>query len=53
MLALAAGALFGFASTLHRGAHRHREEFERHVADVCADAALRARAKAPADSRTP
>ena len=46
---LALGALGGFAAgfarlACHRydGGHGRHEAFERHVADVCADAALRA-----------
>ena len=39
---LAAGAFFGFASAAHHGWHGRRDAFERHVADVCTDAALRA-----------
>jgi hypothetical protein len=40
------GAIFGFASAFHHGWHAHdrQEAFERHIADVCTDAALRARA---------
>jgi len=36
------GAIFGFASAFHHGFHSRHDEFERHVADVCTDAALRA-----------
>jgi len=39
---LALGAFFGFASAAHHGWHSRRDTFERHVADVCTDAALRA-----------
>ena len=48
---LAFGAIFGFASAFHHGWHEHeyrQEAFERHIADVCTDAALRAR---PHDAR--
>jgi hypothetical protein len=44
---LAAGAFFGFASGfahLHEMRHAHQSAFERHIADVCLDAA---RGKAP------
>ena len=43
---LALGAVGGFASAFHHRHHDHREAFERHVADLCSDAALRANAKA-------
>ena len=39
---LAFGALIGFASAAHHFHDRH-EAFERHIADVCTDAALRAK----------
>jgi hypothetical protein len=43
---LALGALGGFWSGFHHRHHDQREAFERHVADLCSDAALRANAKA-------
>ncbi len=46
---LAFGAFAGFASGFfHMGARAHarRAAFERHVADVCAEAALRANTRA-------
>jgi hypothetical protein len=39
---LALGAFLGFASAAHHGWHARQDAFERHVADVCTDAALRA-----------
>jgi len=45
MFLLGAGAIAGFASAFHHHFER-REAFERHLADVCTDAALRAYAKA-------
>jgi hypothetical protein len=36
------GAIVGFASAAHHGFQSRHEAFERHVADVCTDAALRA-----------
>jgi hypothetical protein len=41
IVVLALGAIFGFASAAHHMHERH-EAFERHIADVCTDAALRA-----------
>jgi hypothetical protein len=41
------GAILGFASAAHHGWEARHAAFERHVADVCADAALRARPSAP------
>jgi len=43
---LSLGAVGCFASSFHHRHHDHREAFERHVADLCSDAALRANAKA-------
>jgi hypothetical protein len=43
---LALGAVLGFASVFRHRYPDRREAFERHVADVCTDAALRAYAKA-------
>jgi hypothetical protein len=40
------GYAAGFASLHHRAAWR-RHHFERHVSELCADAALRSRASAP------
>ena len=42
---LALGAFLGFASAAHHGWHSRRDDFERHVADVCTEAALRTAAK--------
>jgi hypothetical protein len=42
---LALGALGGFWSGFHHRHYDQREAFERHVADLCSDAALRANAK--------
>ena len=42
----------GFASLLHRH-HDRRERFERHVAQVCVDAAFRARGMDHGPSRLP
>jgi hypothetical protein len=41
IVVLALGAILGFASAAHHMHDRH-EAFERHIADVCTDAALRA-----------
>jgi hypothetical protein len=41
IVALALGAILGFASAAHHMHERH-DAFERHIADVCTDAALRA-----------
>jgi hypothetical protein len=52
---LVIGAFVGFGSAFHHAwhaHHEHREDFERHIADVCADAALRAAAK-PGAGATP
>jgi hypothetical protein len=43
---LALGAIGGFASAFHHRHHDRREAFERHVAELCSDAAVRAQAKA-------
>lgn len=43
---LALGAVLGFASAARHAMPHRREAFERHIADVCTDAALRAAAKA-------
>jgi len=43
---LSVGAVLGLSSAAHQGFRAHHDEFERHVADVCADAALRSAAKA-------
>ena len=43
---LALGAFGGFWSGFHHRYHDRHEAFERHVADLCSDAALRANAKA-------
>ena len=40
------GAFVGFASAAHHGWHSRRDAFERHVAEVCTDAALRTAPKA-------
>jgi hypothetical protein len=52
---LAIGAIVGFGSALHHRWHEQHLDregaFERHIADVCADAALRAVAK-PAAATT-
>jgi hypothetical protein len=45
---LAFGALFGFASAAHHGWHSRRDAFERHVADICTEAALRTAPRAGA-----
>jgi len=42
IVVLSLGAILGFVSAAHHLHERH-DAFERHVADVCADAALRAR----------
>lgn len=42
----ALGAVAGFASAFHHRFPDRREAFERHVAEVCTDAALRAYVKA-------
>ncbi len=42
---LVAGAIFGFGSVMHHGYRERHEAFERHVADLCTDAALRAAKK--------
>ena len=42
VVVLAAGAFLGFASAAHHGWHARHDAFERHVADICSDAALRA-----------
>jgi hypothetical protein len=43
---LALGTVLGFGSTVFSHAHMaHRDAFERHVADICADSALRASGK--------
>jgi hypothetical protein len=42
---LVVGAVAGFASAAHHGYRERHEAFERHVADVCTDAALRATRK--------
>ncbi|HEX4338327.1 MAG TPA: hypothetical protein VH062_20620 [Polyangiaceae bacterium] len=47
IIVLTFGAIVGFASAAHHGMQSRHEAFERHVADVCADAALRARPSAP------
>jgi len=44
MAILAAGAIGGYAMGIHGACHRHhdrRAAFERHVAEVCVDAARR------------
>lgn len=58
---LAFGTVFGFGSGFasmacraHHGRDARRAAFERHVADVCVDAALRARAdRGPVDRPPP
>ena len=42
---LVVGAVCGFGSAAHHGYRERHEAFERHVADVCTDAALRAARK--------
>ncbi len=44
VIVLALGAIAGFASAAHHMHERH-DAFERHVAEVCTDAALRAAAR--------
>ncbi len=41
------GAMFARIHCTHHSWHSGRTDFERHVADVCTDAALRARAERP------
>ncbi len=51
MAILAAGAIGGFASEFHGACHRHhdrRAAFERHVADVCVQAARKSDQKGAA-----
>lgn len=43
---LAVGAVAGFGSAFRHRYSDRREAFERHLADVCTDSALRAYAKA-------
>jgi hypothetical protein len=42
---LSLGAVVGLGSAAHGSFRQHHDEFERHIADVCADAALRSAAK--------
>lgn len=48
ILLLAAGAVGGFWSALHHRFPDRREAFERHIADLCTDAAFRTYEKAEA-----
>ncbi len=56
---LALGTLLGYAGFIARLRHgpgpwgARREAFERHVAELCSDAALRARAADPGAIRAP
>jgi len=45
VLVLFLGAILGFGSALRFGFRHRREAYERHLADVCAEAALRATSK--------
>lgn len=43
---LAVGTVLGFGSAIFHRTHSHRHEaFERHIADICAESALRAAGK--------
>jgi hypothetical protein len=45
---LVIGAVAGFSSAAHHGYRERHDAFERHVADLCTDAALRAAHKVEA-----
>ena len=51
MVLLGLGAVIGFGSAFHHRMHDRHEGFERHVAEVCAEAALRTTAKTPAGGK--